>query len=61
MLSNASNWQRHIGSVDLKSLFYAIVELFEHEDADDEWAKNTIEWWNLYVILVDTVPRSKLT
>jgi hypothetical protein len=33
------------GEFRKEKFFYAIIELFEGEDADEEWAKETLAWW----------------
>lgn len=42
-------WDIIDGLFDIPAFYYAIVELFE--DPEDEWAKETLEWWNQYVVL----------
>jgi hypothetical protein len=37
-------WSDEHGSFNLREFHETIVEVLE--DAEDEWAKTTMEWWN---------------
>ena len=49
LLSSAKTWRPKIGNFDLQDLYSRILLLFE--DNEDEWVKETLEWWNRYVVL----------
>ena len=42
------SWDTIDGLFDIPAFYYAIIELFE--DPEDEWAIETLEWWNMCVI-----------
>jgi len=49
MLSSCEHWTPTDGSFDATKFYNNIVQLFE-ADADDPWVKETLEFWNKYVL-----------
>jgi len=45
-LCDKDNWRLDDGLFNKEEFFNIIVRLFE-SDPDDDWVKDTIQWWNL--------------
>ncbi|KIK79864.1 hypothetical protein PAXRUDRAFT_16093 [Paxillus rubicundulus Ve08.2h10] len=43
-LSQAQQWTQVIGNMDLRDLYWRIVEMLE--DKADPWVEDTLAWWN---------------
>ncbi|KAI6148906.1 hypothetical protein BKA82DRAFT_4014824 [Pisolithus tinctorius] len=57
-LSLVPKWANEFGDVDLQAMSWTIIKMFEHSD---DWTHETLEWWNMYIVLTISMPNAYWT